>query len=156
MYESPIKLKEIGTHISERITKATDEYIFAQVNMVVDVDKEELIKALSYDRNQYQKGYADGYADAKVERKTGKWIPCSERLPNDADYKECSAFSGGAVWYFTDKGEMGLGYCYTSIKEWETIDEWSPYGKVIAWMPLPEPYKENEYEEKTIKPINTE
>ena len=69
MYESPIKLNEIGTHISERIAKATDEYIFAQINMAVDVDKEELIKALSYDRNQYQKGYADGYADAKAERK---------------------------------------------------------------------------------------
>ena len=48
MYESPIKLNEIGTHISERIAKATDEYIFAQINMAVDVDKEELIKALSF------------------------------------------------------------------------------------------------------------
>ena len=66
MYESPIKLNEIGTHISEGIAKATDEYIFAQVNMVVDVDKEELIKALSYDRNQYQKGYADGIETKRI------------------------------------------------------------------------------------------
>lgn len=108
--------------------------------------------------NKYNEGFVDGLDFAVGHLKTmpsvqsgPQWISCSERLPNDADYKEYSAFSGGVVWYFTDKGEMGLGYCYTSIKEWETIDEWSPYGKVIAWMPLPEPYKENEYEEKNNK-----
>ena len=36
-------------------------------NMGVYVDKEELIKALAYDRQQYDKGYADGYSDAKKE-----------------------------------------------------------------------------------------
>lgn len=92
MYESPIKLNEIGTHISERITKAKDEYIFAQVNMAVDVDKEELIKALSYDRNQYQKGYADGCADAKAERKIGRWVRCdTDGFRNMCKCSECGA-----------------------------------------------------------------
>lgn len=30
--------------------------------MGIYVDKEELIKALRYDRQQYDKGYADGYS----------------------------------------------------------------------------------------------
>lgn len=30
----------------------------------VNVDKDELIKALQYDRGQYDKGYADGYKEA--------------------------------------------------------------------------------------------
>ena len=71
MYESPIKLHEVEARIVEDITKARDDYILAQVKMAVDVDKEELIKALSYDRQQYDKGYADGYANAKA---VGKWI----------------------------------------------------------------------------------
>jgi hypothetical protein len=33
----------------------------------INVDKEELIRALQYDRNQYEKGYADGKADAMAE-----------------------------------------------------------------------------------------
>ena len=30
----------------------------------IDVDKDELIRALQYDRGQYQKGYMDGFKDA--------------------------------------------------------------------------------------------
>lgn len=33
----------------------------------VKVDKDELIKALKYDRNQYEKGYADGKREAARE-----------------------------------------------------------------------------------------
>lgn len=107
MYESPIKLNEIGAHISEEIAKATDEYIFAQVNMAVDVDKEELIKALSYDRNQYQKGYADGYADAKAERKPGKWILADAYAGKRYRCSECLAFA-----LKTDDGQENLSdYC---------------------------------------------
>lgn len=70
-----------------------------------------------------------------------QWILCSERLPEEADYKGCSECIDGAVWYYTDKGAMGLGYYYESTKAWSTTYDECPYGEVIAWMPLPEPYK---------------
>ena len=69
------------------------------------------------------------------------WIPCSERLPNDNDYRECMECLDGAVWYFTENGAMGLGYYYESTREWATTDDLRTDGEVIAWMPLPEPWK---------------
>ena len=71
------------------------------------------------------------------------WIPCSERMPNENDYRECIECIDGAVWYFTENGAMGLGYYYEFTKEWSTTDDLKTDGKVVAWMPLPEPYRED-------------
>ena len=72
---------------------------------------------------------------------TGQWIPCSERLPEEDDYKSCIECLDGAVWYFTENGTMGLGYYYKSTKEWSTTYDLKTDGKVVAWMPLPDPYR---------------
>lgn len=65
MWESPVNIFEIHEPIVEEINKQKEEMVFkAMCRVGVDVDKEELLKALQYDRNQYEKGYADGYADA--------------------------------------------------------------------------------------------
>lgn len=79
--------------------------------------------------------------DAPTIEPERKWIPCSERLPNESDYIGVAECIDGAVWYYTDKGAMGLGYYYESTKAWSTTYDEEPYGNVIAWMPLPEPYK---------------
>lgn len=56
-YESPI------TMIMDQMRIHQEGEIFTAVqNIGVHVDKEELIKALAYDRNQYEKGLKDGYA----------------------------------------------------------------------------------------------
>ena len=70
MYESPLT-KIYGT-IQNQIVKQDEENTMYVVNRAVgyDVDKEELIKALNYDRDQYKKGYADAMAvieDVKAE-----------------------------------------------------------------------------------------
>ena len=70
-----------------------------------------------------------------------RWIPCSERLPEEDDYKSCIECLDGAVWYFTENGTMGLGYYYKSVKEWSTTDDLKTDRKVVAWMPLPDPWK---------------
>lgn len=70
-----------------------------------------------------------------------RWIPCSERFPEEDDYKSCIECLDGAVWYFTENGTMGLGYYYKSTKEWSTTGDLKTDGKVIAWKPLPEPYE---------------
>jgi hypothetical protein len=67
MYESPIKIIESTIdNLSKAIIKQRDDAIFAEIqsSFGVDVDKEELIRALKHDRNQYDKGYADGKRDA--------------------------------------------------------------------------------------------
>ena len=53
-YQSPIEviMSKMNTSIEGAIYKAVQ-------NVGVNVDKEELLKALRYDRDQYQKGYKD-------------------------------------------------------------------------------------------------
>ena len=59
MYESPIKI------ITGQIkTNYEDEIFRAVQNVGINVDREELLKALEYDREQYEKGYKDGRKDA--------------------------------------------------------------------------------------------
>ena len=62
MYKSPI---EIIT--KDLVTKQEDGIYQAVLGQGVVVDKDELIRALQYDRGQYEKGYADGYAAARAE-----------------------------------------------------------------------------------------
>lgn len=54
MYESPINIiqGEMQMQLEGEVYKAIQK-------VGVDVDKEELLKALQYDREQYKKGYND-------------------------------------------------------------------------------------------------
>ena len=70
MYESP--LTEICENIENQMTKQREDSLVYEIRQAVgyNIDKEELIKALQYDRNQYQKGYADALSvieDIKAE-----------------------------------------------------------------------------------------
>ena len=62
MYKSPIEtiISEMEMQREEGICRVVQE-------VGVNVDKDELIKALQYDREQYGKGYSDGYKDAVKE-----------------------------------------------------------------------------------------
>ena len=60
-YKSPVDLI-----ISEMNLRIDGEIFKAVQNVGVNVDRDELIKALQYDRDQYQKGYAD--RDAEIVR----------------------------------------------------------------------------------------
>lgn len=61
MYKSPIEIiySSIEAQMENEIYKEVLKY-------GINVDKDELIKALKYDRNQYQKGYQD-CMDEKVK-----------------------------------------------------------------------------------------
>lgn len=59
MYKSPIEI------ITRKMQTRVDDEIFRAVqNVGINVDREELLKALEYDRGQYEKGYKDGRKDA--------------------------------------------------------------------------------------------
>ena len=63
MYESPINA--IITEMQVQTIKRVEEDIYRAVQDIhVNVDKEELVKALQYDRRQYEKGYSDGCKDS--------------------------------------------------------------------------------------------
>ena len=61
MYKAPIEICRTIEDINQKVVEETDNQVYEAVCRVgVNVDKEELIKALRYDRGQYEKGYADG------------------------------------------------------------------------------------------------
>lgn len=66
-YESPITTYMTAENM--RIQEAYENTIIEGVHKVgVSVDKDELVKALAYDRGQYEKGFEEGRAwvDAKI------------------------------------------------------------------------------------------
>jgi hypothetical protein len=58
MYKSPIEILSQGLklEIENGVYKAVENY-------GIHVDKDELLKALRYERDQYNKGFADGYSE---------------------------------------------------------------------------------------------
>lgn len=75
----------------------------------IHVDKDELIKALNYDREQYEKGYAQGYLDAQLEIKnqnTAQWL-----INSDGYYFYCSNCKQ------EPKGKIMTNFCPNCGKE---------------------------------------
>lgn len=73
----------------------------------------------------------------KHEQTARQWIPCSERLPDD-DIKVLVTDEDGDIYI-----------AYYDYNEWSDdpkIEWWTGEFRIypIAWMPLPEPYQEEE------------
>lgn len=67
--------------------------------------------------------------------KESRWIPCSEKLPE-------VNIPVLAQWRIYYSGENRIDIlCLNDLGRWHG-DLGEPNGKVIAWMPLPEPYRE--------------
>lgn len=100
----------------------------------VHVEKDELLKALKYDRDQYAEGYRAGYGDVRSE-----WISISERLPENDVPVLCWYLSGNGKYYHT----VGSYHRYKHDGLWDTdVDaDGCGYGceRVTHWMPLPKP-----------------
>lgn len=61
-YQSPIE-----QYVSDITMKMENDICTAVQNVGIRVDKEELIKALSYDRGQWELGYDAGYEQGRKE-----------------------------------------------------------------------------------------
>ena len=142
MYNSPIKTSLTYRELVKEVNKDTDEQIYkAVVACGVDVDRDELLRALAYDRGQYDEGFAAGYRAA-----TPRWIPVEERLPEEgsfvlgAQYDRIAPEDGYEVEYFL----YGSKNVYNGSLWYSWSDNGGEDMVVTHWMPLPEPPKEVE------------
>lgn len=82
MYINPIN--EIYKDMEVRINQHLEEMIVKAVRECdIEVDKEELIKALKYDRNQYEKGFADALNKIRAEIESCR----EDEEPHLCDYR---------------------------------------------------------------------
>ena len=97
-------------------------------------------------------------AELQEEREKHRWIPATERLPEEHD-SIFARLNGTEKWrngmfkrrsdnvLVTVKYEDGTVHteqAHTTDGVWKT-DYKVKEGKVVAWMPFPEPYKEENY-----------
>ena len=122
MYNSPINIiyGQMQKQMEGDVLRAVQQYD-------INVDKDELIRALAYDRGQYEKGFRDGVESVQ------KWIPISERLPEAGETVLC-LISSKECWV-TTWNEIG-------DRMWSDGESWASETFVTHWMPLPEPPKE--------------
>lgn len=62
MYFSPIHVDYIKPIVEKMQDEFDNEVLRAVQKVNIEVDKDELVKALKYDRQQYEKGFSDGLA----------------------------------------------------------------------------------------------
>lgn len=129
-YKSPIGVimediaQQMAVEFDNNVVKAVQKY-------AIDVDKEELFRALAYDRNQYNKGFEDGF---KAGQKT-RWVTSAPKEEG---------------WYtVTFKGGRQVDRCYYGWLHnhlcWkENYDDVTEL--VLAYLPDPEPYHDDEEE----------
>ena len=117
-YESPIITTAIQD-MSNAIVEAKDNMIIAKVQETIgiDVDKGELLRALAFDREQYQAGYRDGKAEREAD-----WIVNGDEMKiTCGNCKETFAFEDvddllnfleGAKYCITCGSHMNVPYEY--------------------------------------------
>ena len=100
-----------------------------------DLCEEKICKRFS------RKGSSEDFEEMllKADRPTG-WIPCSERLPDIGDTFLVTVMVGAKV-----KTDVASSFGSYIDGFWDTFNDWIEDEEchVIAWMPLPEPYRED-------------
>jgi hypothetical protein len=109
MYKSPIEL--LVTNVYDQIQKEQDEHIYqAVLQYVPNVDRAELIRALQYDRNQYEKGYMDGKRDAEAALTRCK--DCKHNVANkEHDPLDITDYTDIVCDYWMNDGNLPDDFC---------------------------------------------
>lgn len=92
------------------------------------ISRQAALKAVSFD--------TEAYMAVNMLPSAQQWIPCSERLPEE----------GKEVLISTKCYSLYLGVLefVDDLVRWYDTQEYIELKGVTAWMPLPEPYKQEE------------
>lgn len=105
------------------------------------IDEKKLIEEIEKEidgvivKDTYSKGKNAGLRKAKIlaeeQPKTGGWIPCSERLPEESGF------------YMVTKKIKETGNRFTGKSRFDIEKGWNDsldFVDIVAWQPLPEAY----------------
>ena len=117
----------------------------------------------SYDENKIygiaSRGYLETLQELVDKAESFEWIPVSEKLPDEHNSVFAKSYGtdkwSNAFWRTTSNrviatikyndGTVIVKEAFTHDGAW-TVEKKNINCKVIAWMPFPNPYKENENE----------
>ena len=125
------------------------------VNQLAEEYKEKYITVPKDDFTEHliNMGYNKGLKDTN----NNGWIPCSERLPQESE-PVCTLCE--VVNVMLKDGIVTSGWCNRYLEKWYVLDHYHDYPlpyeykDVIAWQPLPQPYKphqEAEWKDNVMK-----
>ena len=101
----------------------------AMYNMAFETDRDTMWKSGCWVRYRAVEQVIKSMPSAQ------RWIPCSERMPKTREWVLCQCRAGIMdVLRLTENGDWNKNYPHAEYMS----------GFVIAWMPLPEPYKVEE------------
>lgn len=80
-------------------------------------------------------------ADLEQDEKENGWIPVSERLPEESDYYMACIHDEILNKYYCRSEWLSINNNYYGELVWIDLKS---YEKVVAWMPLPNPMKEDD------------
>jgi hypothetical protein len=128
-WNSPIDIiQEIVNDYNEKLL---DNVVTQCIKVGITVDKDELLKALKYDREQYEKGYRDGKMDSHMFERV------EEKLPNRT--RDCLVVV--EIGYFDEgfRTEVRSARYDAENNSWHVHRSEKPeyIGEVKAWMYTP-------------------
>lgn len=108
----------------------------------------ERVKHMCPDGGEWARQITEGFCEDIDEQPTiepQKWNPCSKRLPNIKENhasEPCIVYCENGAYGFAELEENIFGQVGWDCEREDDYHE--PLGNVIAWMPLPEPWKGEE------------
>lgn len=110
MYDCPVTLYEYPSYmetvnqINDAMNVQKEEHILNVIRQNIDIkiDRTELLKALQYDRDQYNKGYQDGYNTGKSESIKVNTEKVSTLIHNIKDVIEGTSHKGICTLHVND------------------------------------------------------
>ena len=135
-------LEKILEEIKERIEKLNmaDNMCRENAERNRNFESVKYFQALMFATERANSIIGDIIRSHMDEAKNDGWIPCSEGLPNEIEFQEAYCRNQYAAEFLvTIKGATRPTTLYFKNNSW--FDEERNYYKVVAWQPLPGPYK---------------
>lgn len=126
-----------------------EKKLIEELETMIDDVPISYVKDENHDRlNAYLHALSRVISNVKRQPKANEWIPTEERLPDDENEYLVTDGYDMMVAFYRDDAEAWDNANFGWVERNSDDDCPCRLGKVIAWKPLPEPYKKREGDEE--------